>query len=173
MTKSWKKLKKSWKKVEKKLKKSKEKLKKSKEKLKKNWKKNEKKLKTSKEKLNKIETKRWKNVEEILKTLPEAQRTQGIDSVSWVISKVEMKTSCRDYLRYGVNTLGPLCLWQCLQLLNAEAGIQAGFSPEGVHKRMAGSTAQYFRIPQFLSFERQELQHLYILPWTHGSIEQH
>ena len=25
-----------------------------------------------------------------------------------------MKTSCRDYSRYGVNTLGPLCLWQCL-----------------------------------------------------------
>ena len=24
-----------------------------------------------------------------------------------------MKTSCRDYSRYGVNTLGPLCLWQC------------------------------------------------------------
>ena len=38
--------------------------------------------------------------------MPEAQRTQGIDSVSWVISKVEMKTSCRDYLRYRVNTLG-------------------------------------------------------------------
>ena len=32
-------------------------------------------------------------------TLPEAQRTQGIDFVSCVISKVEMKTSCRDYSR--------------------------------------------------------------------------
>ena len=30
--------------------------------------------------------------------------------------KVEMKTSCRDYSRYGVNSLGPLCLWQCLQI---------------------------------------------------------
>ena len=30
--------------------------------------------------------------------------------------KVEMKTSCRDYSRYGVNSLGPLCLWQCLNM---------------------------------------------------------
>ena len=57
----------------------------------------------------------WEKVEE---TFPEAQRTQGIDSVSWVISKVEMKTSCRDYSRYRVNTLGPLCLWQCFFLTN-------------------------------------------------------
>ena len=56
---------------------------------------------------------RWKHNQFTKKTLREAQRTQGIDSVSWVFSKFEMKTSCRDYLRYGVNTLGPLCLWQC------------------------------------------------------------
>ena len=53
-------------------------------------------------------------------TLPEAQRTQGIDSVSLVISKVEIKTSCRDYSRYGVNTLGPLCLWQCFVFHSAQ-----------------------------------------------------
>ena len=50
-------------------------------------------------------------------TLPEAQWTQDIDSVSRVISKVEMKTSWRDYSRYGVYTLGPLCLWQCFCFL--------------------------------------------------------
>ena len=65
----------------------------------------------------KIGTNASENWGKKLKTLPEAQRTQGIDSVSWVISKVEMKISCRDYLRYGVNTLGPLCLWQCFLLL--------------------------------------------------------
>ena len=58
--------------------------------------------------------KKWgNNIEEENKTLPEAQQTQGIDSVSWVISWVEMKRSCRDYSRCGVNTLDPLCLWQC------------------------------------------------------------
>ena len=45
-------------------------------------------------------------------TLPEAQRTHAIDS--WVISTACFHFSCRDNPRYGVNTLGLLCLWQCL-----------------------------------------------------------
>ena len=44
------------------------------------------------------------------KALPEAQRTQVIDCISRVISKVEMKISCRDKLRYRVSTLGLECI---------------------------------------------------------------
>ena len=46
-------------------------------------------------------------------TLPEAQRTQGIDSVPQKISTACYHLNFRDNSRYGVNTLGPLCLWQC------------------------------------------------------------
>ena len=48
---------------------------------------------------------------------------------------------------------------------------QAGFSLGGEHKRMDGSTVQYFRLPQFLRFAKTI--HLCILPWIPGSIEQH
>ena len=60
------------------------------------------------EKVGKKLRKSWKKLET-------AQRTQGVDSISWVISKVDMKISWRDYSRYGVNALGPLCLWQCFK----------------------------------------------------------
>ena len=43
-------------------------------------------------------------------TLPEAQRTQGIDSVPWIISIACFHLNFRDNSRCGVNTLGPLCL---------------------------------------------------------------
>ena len=51
-------------------------------------------------------------------TLPVAQRTQCIVSVSRVISTAEIKRSRRDTLRYRVNALGPLCLWQCFKHLH-------------------------------------------------------
>ena len=35
---------------------------------------------------------------------------------------MKMKTSCRDYSRYGVNTLGPLCLWQCFTYCQYQGG---------------------------------------------------
>ena len=50
-----------------------------------------------------------------LKTLPEAQWTQGIDFVFRFFSTTCFHFNFRDNLRYGVNTLGPLCLWQCLK----------------------------------------------------------
>ena len=40
-------------------------------------------------------------------SMPKAHWTQGLEFVYQVISKVEMKTSYKDKLRYGVNTLGP------------------------------------------------------------------
>ena len=49
-----------------------------------------------------------------LKTLLEAQQTQGIDSVPGIISTACFHLNFRDYSRYGVNTLGPLCPWPCL-----------------------------------------------------------
>ena len=88
------------------------------------------------------------------KTLPEAQRTQGIESITQIIPNQFCKNTrkqkrgqreqtmstmstqqstcfcCLDDLSYGLNTLGPLCLWQCLQ--NSRSGIS------------------YFRIPVFL-----------------------
>ena len=56
----------------------------------------------------------------VLKTLPEAQRTQGIESETWIISEAKMNTykfisvkKTIQVIDYRVNTLGPLCLWQC------------------------------------------------------------
>ena len=52
-------------------------------------------------------------------------------SVSWVIAKVEMKTNCSDHSRYRVNTLDPLCLWQCflLNLLVYLAWVEIAWFP--------------------------------------------
>ena len=49
-------------------------------------------------------------------TLPEAQRTQGIESITWIVSdwnQFEIILTEKDHSSYGLNTLGPLCLWQC------------------------------------------------------------
>ena len=45
------------------------------------------------------------------KTLPEAQRTQGIESITWIMFLAE-----KNHSSYGLNTLGPLCLWQCFSV---------------------------------------------------------
>ena len=50
------------------------------------------------------------------KTLPEAQPTQSIESVPQINSTACFHLNLRDNSRYRVNTLGPLCLWQCLQI---------------------------------------------------------
>ena len=47
------------------------------------------------------------------KTLPEAQPTQSIESVPRINSTAYFHLNLRDNSRYGVNTLGPLCLWKC------------------------------------------------------------
>ena len=49
---------------------------------------------------------------------PEAQQTQGIDSVSQSISTASFSfhLNLRDNSKYKVNTLRPLCLWQCLHV---------------------------------------------------------
>ena len=60
----------------------------------------------------------WKweiiSMQKIYKTLPEAQRTQGIESVTWIIffSQDNFKL-----ILVRLNTLGPLCLWQCFQFV--------------------------------------------------------
>ena len=51
------------------------------------------------------------------KTLPEAQRTQGIEFKTWIIFFIWNNFSWKVYSSYWLNTLGPLCLWQCLVLL--------------------------------------------------------
>ena len=109
-----KKFRKNWKIVEKKLRKVEEenlkmfvilfkkvstkKLQKSWEKVAKELKKVEKQLKTSCKKVEKKLEKSWKKVgeklgkswEKVEKTLPEAQRTQGIESITWIIFLTEI-----------------------------------------------------------------------------------
>ena len=46
------------------------------------------------------------------KTLPEAQWTKGIESLALIC----FLFSCRDISTFRLYTLGPLCLWQCLQI---------------------------------------------------------
>ena len=50
---------------------------------------------------------KWRHLVAKFQTFPEAQRTQAIDSISLVISIVEIETSCKDNFRYRVNTLAP------------------------------------------------------------------
>ena len=55
-----------------------------------------------------------------METLPEAQRTQGIESETWIISEakinIQIQFSQKGNSSYRLNTLGPLCLWQCFSL---------------------------------------------------------
>ena len=48
-----------------------------------------------------------------IKTLPDSNRTQAIDFVSWVYLYSWNENSCRDKFMYRFNTLGPLCHWEC------------------------------------------------------------
>ena len=46
----------------------------------------------------------------------EAQRTQGIESMTWIIFSTDwicIQFSCKLNSSFRFNTLGPLCLWQC------------------------------------------------------------
>ena len=52
-----------------------------------------------------------------IQTLPEAQRTQGIETVTWIfffqLELIQIDFSQKSYSSYRLNTLGQLCLWQC------------------------------------------------------------
>ena len=52
--------------------------------------------------------------DEIIQKLPEAQRTQGIESLTWFIFSTEFVLFvAAEILLVKLNTLGSLCLWQC------------------------------------------------------------
>ena len=77
----------------------------------------EKKLKKSWEKVGEKLEKSWKKVEKKLKNIARGTTDPGY----WVYNmnhfsgwyELEILLAQRDYSSYGLNTLGPLCLWQC------------------------------------------------------------
>ena len=54
-------------------------------------------------------------------TFPEAQQTKSIEFMTWIIffvwNHVEIIWDEKDYSSFELNTLGPLCLWQCFLCL--------------------------------------------------------
>ena len=98
-------------------------------------------------------------------TLPEAQRTQGIESIELELS-FGLNWICTDFSfrvnsSFRLSALGPLCLWQCF-LFNFFFSLQ--FLAEETVSRQGGEDASNFPVPSICLSSKQDSFENFISP---------